>query len=442
MSTDNQSDVNFIPIADPVEDDSQQPDDVNSVRNKRFHRKFRHPPPELAPDVPIEELYGLLLDDDDYFTNPLVSNPAYSSDDTAVEEFDKILRNFGQSGNLLTPPIQSFATSIPQLTSSVTPTLLRSDVSRQTNIQFPNDLYNVPGKVVKHGDVLVEGVVIPQNGNWASGIDYYEEGRLVGFSITCNDPDITPIVFVESGSSSQTVINNMSYRQMTQLGRGMTSAAATSTINTPNGVVSRDVQGTTSSTFPYVARYKDQYTGSGVYSEVVGTSDDKAYTINYEPTTSIPYQRLNFQVYNGSTVGNRMITKFELRRVVYVDPDPIPPSSATLPEISRFTAAINTLATNIGIAPPPSLTPPVQSNFASSDSGDGKDVMKKLYEDFIRFAYNQLNSDNKVDMKYDDSVKISSVKEQEQIQEMMQNLDDKPTIKKHNYPKSMNMTWE
>ena len=413
----NDNDPNFIPIALPM-GDVDPSGDINSIPPRRRHRRFRKHMMPVSPPLTETQFESLFVDWDDYYVNPLVSHPVWGKVDFEIDQLDQILSQFNQMPQQPPDPMQeaSFAGAAGQDSSVDTssfdiPSLLRPDVSKQKNVQFPSDPYNVPGKVVKHGDVLVNSVDVSQNSNWAAGIDFYEEGRLISFSITCNDPDMVPNIFVESGSSSQTVVNNLSFRELVQHGRGMTYSAATSIINTPNGIMSRDIQGTPSTTFPYVARYKDQLTGDGIYDDVKDTVDDKAYTLIYEPLTSLPYQRLSFQVYNGSTLGNRMINRLEIHRIIYIDPDPATTSTTTtLPEMNKLTAALNTMGSNMGIGLPQAITKTYGSNMAREHS---------KYDDLLRFLYHQrFGKKNNVDMKYEKPTQISSFEDQKRLNEL------------------------
>ncbi len=469
---DDHEDINSIPIASPT---------------KRRHRRHGghelpaaammeeelSPIPEPIRPMTINELNELATDYDDYFTNPLVSHSVFDINDVAVDELDRSIAQLTQS---LMPsqqqPSFSGATTLQQQQQVSYPSKLRPDVSSQTGATFPTDPYSIAGKVVKNARIYVESVDIPQNSNWSGGIDYLEEGRLIGFSITCNDPDITPTVFIENASGTRDVINDMSFRQAVQHGRGMTLSEATSTFMTPNGLVSRDVSGQPSPIFPYVKRYKDQMTGDGVYADVRNTEDDKSYVMNYEPTTSIPYQRISFQVSNGSSLGTRMINRLEIKRLVYVDPDPIVVSTVVPSDLTQVSTALNTLASHMSgvpsrvIPPLPNPTPApsttTTSNFAFSgnatDIGAGPDinsaVLNKVYADFIRFAYKQLNESNTTKMTFEDSkIHISELEEQKKIQELNTMIDnggaggesDKDNNllnKRINNPSTLLISWE
>lgn len=475
----NPDDVSFIPTASPIPNETQEGldpyesvnyEDVSSIstaydgtpeafeerqrrRAKRFHKrkvggKHVHVVVPPTPKISANDLDNLLHDHDDYYTNPLVSATPDTSDITQ-------LLSLLDTTNSTSFNAKSFATAtevptIPPIQPVTLPSLLRPDVSNQHNKTFPSDPYSVPGKVVKIGRIYVENVDIAQNSNWSGNIDFHEEGRLMGFTITCNDPDIVVTCFIENSSGTRDVINDMSFKDAVIHGRGMTYGEAISTFKTPQGVVSRDVSGQPSSVFPYVKRYKDQYTGSGVYKDIKNTPDDKAYVMVFEPTTSIPYQRLNFSVFNGSTLGSRMINRLEIKRLIYVDPDPAPPDTIINTDIGNFSSAVQRLSNAIqGIpqsaaqvtnpiptqpqqqqkrspaASPSSTT--VQSHFANEQYDNNP--MASLYNDFIRFMYSKINENNKVRVNLNDqSVKTVGYDEQRKLNNLMRMVseDDSP----------------
>jgi hypothetical protein len=435
---DNLEDVSSIPIASPI-------------GRKRGHRHHGPPSPELQQadqqeaytEVTLEQLKSILTDLDDYYTNPLVSHSVYDYDDIGiVDELDRMISQLSASltttstvsataPTAATAATTAAATAAPSNTctcgaaqanlaavttaTGVLPSLLRPDVSNQQNTTFPSDPYNIAGKIVKNARIYIESVDIPANSSWSGGIDFLEEGRLLAFSITCNDPDITPTLFIENASGTTDVINDMSFRQAVQHGRGMTLSEATSTFMQNGVATSRDVSGQPSPVFPYVKRYKDTLGGSGVYEDVRNTENDKSYVMNFEPTTSIPYQRLSFQVFNGSSLGTRMINRLEIKRLVYVDPDPVIQSSMIPSDLSQLTTALGVLAGNINkhpSPPPPVITahPVAQAHFASEGN---------VFDDYIRYAYKRLNDKNNTTMKFHEPEHVSSIDEQKEVSDLL-----------------------
>jgi hypothetical protein len=418
-SVPNTGDPNFIPIASPVD---TPPEDDLRFHKRRHHRRIIGPVLPI-PELTKAELEDLFLDADDYFTNPLVTRTPYENIDiNLMDEIDRSINTI----TALQPQQSQLAKSyigsaIPDLQHNLLlPSLLRQEVSNQTNIKFPNDPYFVPGKVVKNGDLAVDSVEIPQNANWTGGYDFLEEGRLIAFTITCNDPDIVPQIFIENSSGTQSYINNLSFRQMAHHGRGMTLHNAQSTYNTPDGIRSRDIQGTASQIFPYLARYKDQLSGSGVYDDVKNTEDDKAYVMTFEPTISLPYQRLSFQIFNGSTSGTRMINKLEIKRLVYIDPDPLPAFNLLPSDITTFNKAMLNFANNFGVnqqVMQEHINPfgvnsigyqnpqNYSASISPSFSGAARTVVStnpqdELYREFMEFLEYKRNK-NKVQMEFD-----------------------------------------
>lgn len=420
---DNLEDVSSIPIASPI-----------GRKRRHHHHDPRHheipqmqPMPEPVTEITLEQLNSLITDPDDYYTNPLVSHTVFDSNDIAVDELDRIIAQLTasmmpsphpQTGQATTTTTAAGSYAATTASATVLPSLLRPDVSNQQTTTFPSDHYNVAGKIVKNARIYIESVDVPMNTNWSGGIDYLEEGRLLAFSITCNDPDMTPTLFIENASGTTDVINDMSFKQAVQHGRGMTLSEAQSTFMQNGVVTSRDVSGTPSSVFPYVKRYKDQMGGDGVYEDVRNTEDDKSYVMNFEPTTSIPYQRLNFQVFNGSSLGTRMINRLEIKRLVYVDPDPVISSSLVPSDVSQLTTALGVLAGSIQKHPPPPPIHPLpvaaQAHFAAAPDN--------LLDDYIKFAYNRIAARDAATMKFDEDqqpINVSSPSEQKEIADLL-----------------------
>lgn len=412
-SVPNSENPSFIPIASPVP--------IPKFRNRK-HEPRPSPHIEPIPNLTRAELEDLFLDSDDYFANPLVVRTPYENlDINLMDEIDRAINTI----TAIQPQQSQFAkanvgSAIPDLaTNTLVPSLLRHEVSSQTNIKFPNDPYYVPGKVVKNGDLAVDSVEIPQNSNWTGGYDFLEEGRLMAFTISCNDPDMVVQVFIENSSGTQSYINNLSFREMARHGRGMTLHTAQSTYNTPDGIRSRDVQGTPSMHFPYLSRYKDQYSGSGVYKDVKNSEDDKAYVMTFEPAVSLPYQRLSFQVFNGSSLGNRMINKLEIKRLVYIDPEPLPAFNLLPSDITSFNKAMLNFANNFGINQqvmqehinpftaqsiqyqyPQNYSASTAPSFTGSARVSNPNPQEQLYKEFMEFLEYK-RSKNLINMEFD-----------------------------------------
>jgi hypothetical protein len=268
----------------------------------------------------------------------------------------------------------------------------------------------------------------------------------MGFSITCNDPDIIPICLIENGSGSKDVINDMSFKEATIHGRGMTYAEATSTVRTADGLTSRDVSGTPGTLFPHVIRYKDQFTGTGVYNDIKNTVDDKAYVMNFEPSLFIPYQRLYFDVFNGSQIGNKLINRLEIKRLVYVTPDQISTNAGgNTSELTQFNQNLLTVydkmnnLTGTQLTPP--VTPPTQGPQLRSNFASAAMIPDRLYEDWIRYQYQQLLNRDAVKMDLTGKkTKIASQQELERMKDLMNmassdnNINSiKPKLNKKNY---------
>jgi hypothetical protein len=421
-----------------------------------------NPIPDLAPSdptVPIityADLYSLLLDDDDYFTNPLVSTMVSSGPYGAGgDELEQLIKSLGTpptatgtTTQLTVPPatITQYARSFLGSNTSTDSSLLRPDVSKPSKT-FVSDPFSYEGKIVKFGRFYVENIEVKQNSSWSGFQNLYEQGRLMGFSITCNDADMIPNCYLENDAGTQDIMNDLSFKDSVIHGRGMTHGEATSTIQTPDGLVSRDVSGQQLTLFPYISRYKDQYTGSGVYDDVKNTVDDKSYVMHFEPTLFIPYQHLYFNVFNGSTAGNRLINRLEIKRLIYVDPDPVSVSTTKSSDLSQFSKTINAISKNLNSTPvaartpvPPNIKVP-PSNLVSAHMArqhhhhdhhkEEGSLADKLYEEFITYAYHRINEKNITRAKMESKAmqRVSSMEEQKELNKLLRLVNNEPEFK-------------
>lgn len=273
----------------------------------------------------VQELDQDLASGDDYYLNPLVNtnlSEKIDKDDT----LDKMIESLEGDTSVLNSSSKEddSKTSQSPITSKEVLNALGIGTGVSGISNYVGDPYVDPqGRTVKNATFLGTLIEIPQNQGMNGYQDYYEEGRLVSFSITCNDPDMIPIVFIENTSGSRNVINDLSYREAVTLGRGMTLGEALSTTYLKDtGKTSRDISGQRHLVFPYVARFKNTFTGVETdYSKIKGTVDDKYYVMNYEPMEYIPYRRLYIDVFNGSQDGNRMVHRIEVKRLIYEDPN-------------------------------------------------------------------------------------------------------------------------
>lgn len=368
----------------------------------------------------LEELDNELASGDDYYLNPLVNRNLSTRLDPDTS-LDKMMAKILDNPSILTDTTNDFAdiekTSSSNLTSKEMLKMLGlgSGISGSSN--YVGDPYVDPqGRIVKNATFLGSLIEIPQNMGMNGYQDYYEEGRLISFSITCNDPDMIPIVFIENTAGSRNIINDLSYREAVTLGRGMTLGEALSTTVIRNiGQTSRDISGQRHLIFPYVARFKNTFTGVETdYSKIKGTADDKYFVMNYEPVEYIPYRRLYIDVFNGSADGNRMIHRIEVKRLIYEDPSQSQ-STVNETELTDMNRELNILKERFEFKDEKdfeelrkevesdleqdSIIEPVdeiasQSNYAFRRKRSNNAVKKQpvdIAKEFINFLYHKLN---------------------------------------------------
>lgn len=352
--------------------------------------------------------------DEDYFTDPLVVN---TQSILGADEITAMVQKLGSS--------QALATYSD---NPITAELLGLKKETEVGVTSTGNPYMYNGKLVKFARFYIANVEIPQNSSWSGYQDYIEDGAILGFTITCNDPDMIPVCFVENASNSRDVINDLSFKESVQHGRGMTLGEALTTYRTTEGITSRDVSGRDSSLFPYIARYKDQFTGTGVYDDIKNTIDDKCYVMTYEPSIPVPYTRLYFDVYNGSSIGTKLISRLELKRLVYVNPDANVDLLTKGSDFTQFKSDLLTLwnktnnnnsSPNIIQQQPPSVTP-----VTASASLGRETFMDKLKEDFIRYLYKKNQTEpTKVDLS-GKSLRIADMQEQQNVNKMYKTLNN------------------
>ena len=302
-------------------------------------------PTELLAN--LSELDNELASGDEYYLNPLVNRNLSTRLDPDTS-LDKMMTKILDSPSILTDSVDDFS-DIEKSGANITSREMLKMLGLGTGItgssNYVGDPYVDPqGRIVKNATFLGSLIEIPQNQGMNGYQDYYEEGRLVSFSITCNDPDMIPIVFVENTAGSRNIINDLSYREAVILGRGMTLGEALSTTKLQNiGSTSRDISGQRHLIFPYVARFKNTFTGTETdYATIKGTADDKYFVMNYEPVEYIPYRRLYIDVFNGSSDGTRMIHRIEVKRLIYEDPNQFK-STVSETELTDMNRELNTL---------------------------------------------------------------------------------------------------
>lgn len=379
----------------------------------------------------LDELDQSLAEGDEYYLNPLVNTNLSTKLDPDTT-LDKMMENLENDTSTLTDLDDNNNSKESPITSKEILNALGLGNGSGTGISnYVGDPYVDPqGRIVKTATFQGSLIEIPQNMGMNGYQDYYEEGRLVSFSIACNDPDMIPIVFIENSVGSRDKINELSYREAVTLGRGMTLGEATSTIVVKDiGKTSRDISGQRHKIFPYVSRYKGTFTGTETdYSKIKGTVDDKYFVMNYEPNEYIPYKRLYIDVYNGSTDGNRMVHRIEVKRLIYEDPSQYKADVGET-ELTDMNRELNVLKSRFDekeshtledltpvdidkdlIASPPSppSSQPVSqqsSNLAFNRRSKSKEKPKDMIKEFVSFLYHKMNGgDNEPKQKQEETV--------------------------------------
>lgn len=296
------------------------------------------------------------IDDSDYYTQPLVSKTGGP------------VRQVSDNNNNNNNP-----TTVAGVPSSSGPN------------SFTSDPFVYEGRLVKYSSTIIENVDIPQNAEMPGFIDLYEEGRLMAFSVTCNDSNMVPVCKVQNDQGSENNINDLSFLECVNHGRGMTYSEATSTIKVNGLVQSRDVSGQTMTAFPYVARFKDTVTGNFTnYDDYKGTVNDKFYVMKYEPTIYPPYRRLYFNVINNSELGTRNVNRLEIKRLIYVEQQKATDIPDMTTDFTQLDSEIAKLTNSMGGSSGTSSSPilPNLASYASSSSSNqsSEDLFKEFLE--------------------------------------------------------------
>lgn len=353
--------------------------------------------------------------DEDYFTDPLVVN---TQSILGTDEITGMVQKLAGTPSPDSTP--AFATYSD---NPVTAELLGLKKETETGVTSTGNPYMYNGKLVKFARFYIANVEIPQNSGWSGYQDYIEDGAILGFTVTCNDPDMIPVCFVENASNSRDVINDLSYKESVQHGRGMTYGEATTTYRTSEGVTSRDVSGRDSSLFPYIARYKDQFTGTGIYDDIKNTIDDKCYVMTYEPSIPVPYTRLYFDVYNGSSIGSKLVNRLEIKRLVYVNPDAQVDTITKGSDFTQFQSDLTALSNKMNSITSSPIVPPPQQPPVTTASLGRETFMDKLKDDFIRYMYKKNQTEPvKVDLS-GKSLRVADMREQQNVNDMFKTLN-------------------
>lgn len=282
------------------------------------------------------------IDDSDYYSQPFVS---------------RTNNKRSSSGNITTPS--------------------PSSPSPPKDNNFTSDPFIFEGRLVKYSSTIIESIDIPQHADMPGLIDLYEEGRLMAFSVTCNDSNMVPVCKIQNDVGSENNINDLSFLECVNHGRGMTYSEALSTIKVNGIVQSRDVSGQHMSAFPYVARFKDTVTGNVTnYADYKGTVNDKFYVMKYEPTIYPPYRRLYFNVVNNSTLGNRSVNRLEIKRLIFIEQGKVEDAPDIDTDFTQLDSEISKIRNDMMMGDSGSK-PSSQSNYSSSED---------LFKEFLDYV--------------------------------------------------------
>lgn len=341
---------------------------------------------------------------EEYFLNPLVTDTNSLLGDDPIDKMLKALEEQGggsiADSSLTMTPEQQEVLKILGITPSSDPKAIPPRVQTSSG-----DPFYYEGKLVRYTRYFVSNVEVTQNQSMTGYQDYYEEGRLVAFSIACNDSDMIPIIFVENSAGSKDIINGLSYKEAVTYGRGMTYGEATSVVGFREGATSRDVSGQRHTIFPYVVRYKDTFTGDDTeYENIKGSIHDKYYVMNYEPEMYIPYRRLYIDVYNGSAGGNRLIHRMEIKRLVYISEDEIAKLNDRDSEFTKLNKALQSIYEKISGKPkdvaegmPVVATNEIPPQMVANEADQtvaayARNIGKpNIFNDLVGFLYNKIN---------------------------------------------------
>lgn len=136
-----------------------------------------------------------------------------------------------------------------------------------------------------------------------------EDGELLGFIFTTNNPNMIIEVVLSGDNDTYYTLNQISVADMVGQGRGMSGGDAA---NLPSGE-SQDVTGIPNNVYPYVSRYKNS-----TFPDFAG-SIEPVFAITYAPSQPIGYTGLSIRVRNNDPSNVAKITSIEVNRIVYVN---------------------------------------------------------------------------------------------------------------------------
>ena len=149
-------------------------------------------------------------------------------------------------------------------------------------------------------------------------VDVIEDGVLIGFTVAVNDPNITCTAVLYGDQGSFTTLNDITMKEVTFLGRGMTQGQAEA--KSPQGI-SFDQSGTKDDIWPWIQRYKNTYSLGHLndpYQSIKGTEFDKWIVLAYTPVIKESYTRLAFDITNNNQT-DQLIHLFQLSRIRFAN---------------------------------------------------------------------------------------------------------------------------
>lgn len=160
---------------------------------------------------------------------------------------------------------------------------------------------------------------LPGNTRFKNNINAVEDGRLINFEVAVNNFNVRiKCILYDKRSRPDTIINHTPL-QLVDLGRGLTRAEA---FTTEHNGISVDKGGRPSSVVAYVSRFKHTFdlgfNDPTDYGTVEGTTADKWFVVRFEPSTTRPYDRIQFDLENTSA-SLALIHEMKVMRAAFVD---------------------------------------------------------------------------------------------------------------------------
>ena len=173
------------------------------------------------------------------------------------------------------------------------------------------------GRKAKRVNIETNKINIAAHSSYDYPIDSAESGVLIAFTVAVNDPSIAVECIMYGDDNSEDIINNRTMREVAMLGRGLTLGEAEAL--DPDST-SLDKGGRPHAARPYLARYKNTFTGTETnYDLLKGTENDKWIVLEYAPTLPQQYSRIYFNIRNDRETGDRLIHHLFVSRIRFID---------------------------------------------------------------------------------------------------------------------------